>query len=394
MGFARGAALPSALLFGLLSAVPASFAQEAARVREAFNSTSPLTSPDGAFRVGAASEPFKTDRFPVLSLCRSLHQRLAYVTRAATQDGGVIFILLGAPERGGGGITVTRPNPWISHFIEVADLGTVDAGEFEAVVAHCLLNNWLAVARRAAGKPASEEIPPWFARGLAALADSRRREASLGEVEALMMAGRVGAVSELLGDGGPPGTATMLVAWLMETNRNGYAQLHAALADGAAWSGELLLEKWLGMAPPAAQESWDLWLQHCRAMVVFDPGTAEPDPATPRIWERLKQLLYVYPVDTAMPGEDAQRGKTFSELAAMPPSPWRRRAAESRMMELQKSAIGRDAVYRGVIEAYCDFLGALLKNERPEKLRALLSIAEARYLAAYVESQGLNKEQP
>jgi len=36
-----------------------------------------------------------------------------------------------------------------------------------------------------------------------------------------------------------------------------------------------------------------------------------------------------------------------------------------------------------VVEAYCEFLTAVQKNERVERLRARLSIAEARFLAAY-----------
>ena len=382
-----------AALFPALLASPSSPAQETKSVREALNIMNPLTSPDGSFRVGTQSESLKDFRFPVLTLCRSLRQRLAYVTNAAADEAAVIYIALGTPRRNAGGITVTRHNEWISHYVEVAEPETVDGFLLEALLAQCLLNNWLAAAQRNAGKPVREEVPLWFAQGMAMLVDNApdysRRAACFAEVEALMMAGQLKPVAEFLQDGGgAPGVSTMLLAWLVETRRDGYSRLHAALTQGAAWSETLLLEQWLEMEPHAAQESWDLWLHQCRSKV-FKAGTAEAG-----VWERLRHLLFVYPVDTAMAAGDAQRGKTFAELAEMPPSPWRKRAAVQRIMELRKSAIGRDNQYKEVIEAYCDFLDAIQKNESVKNLRARLSNAEARYLAAYAEVKGLNKENP
>jgi len=348
---------------------------------------SPLTSPDGTFRVGTLREELKPFRFPVLNLCRALRQRLAHITNTSTVEGGIIYVVLGTPARNDEGIAVSQPNEWISHYVEVADPEAVDPALLDAVLAQCLLNNWLTAAQRDAGTPAREEVPLWFARGLATLADSEWREICFGRVETLVMSGSLRPVLELLEDGGgEPRVSTMLAAWLLETRRNGYARLHGALAQGAAWSGAALLEHWLDMEPPAAQESWDLWLQHCRSKV-FNPGTSVEE-----VWGRLRQLLYVYPVDTGLLAGDVQRGKTFAELAEMPPSPWRKRAADQRLMALRTSAIGRDNVYKEVVEAYCDFLDALLKNEPLERLRARLSSAEARYLAAYAEIKGLNKE--
>jgi len=352
-----------------------------------------IIAPEGTFRVGTEVERLKPFRFPMLNLCRNLRQRLAHVTNAATNEGGIIFVLLGAPKRNGGDITVTRPNEWISHHIEVADPESVDIMRLEDILAQCLLNNWLAVAQRNAGKPVHEEIPLWFAQGLASLADSVWREVCFEWVEELMMAGRLRPVAELLEDGGlgevgEPGVSTMLASWLVETRRDGYARLSGALVNGATWSGTALLEHWLEMTPPAAQESWDLWLHQCRYKI-FNAGTAEVG-----VWERLRHLLYVYGVDAAMPVGDVQRGKTFAELIDMPPSSWRARAAAQRNMALRASVLGRDNTYREVVEAYCAFLEALQKNEPADKLRARLSIAEARYLAAYAEVKGLNKEPP
>ena len=93
-----------------------------------------------------------------------------------------------------------------------------------------------------------------------------------------------------------------------------------------------------------------------------------------------------------LPG-DVQRGQSFAEFAGKKPAPWRVRAAEQQFMELQKSALGRNNTYREVVGAYCDFLNAIIQNESPENLRSRLSIAEARYLAAYAEVMGLNKDQ-
>jgi len=372
---------------------PPSPSPETRSVREILNIKNTLTSPDGAFRVGTQQETLKDFRFPVLNLCRALRQRLAYVTNAAADEADVICIELGTPKRNAEGIAVARHKEWISHSVEVADPETVDGFLLEAVLAQCLLNNWLAAAQRKAGTPVREEVPLWFARGLATLADDTpdhsRRGTCFAAVEALQMSGSLRPVPELLEDGGGAHeVSTLLAAWLVETRRNGYAPLSAALANGAAWSETLLLEKWLEMEPHAAQESWDLWLHQCRSKV-FKAGVVEAG-----VWERLRHLLYVYPVDTATLAGDAQRGMTFAELADMPFSPWRRRVAIQRAVALRASAVGRDNVYKEVVEAYCDFLDALQKNESSKSLRARLSSAEARYLAAYAEIKGLNKEQP
>ncbi len=379
-----------AVVAGLGLATVCGAQQERARIRELLNVMQPLTSPDGTFKVRAVDEERKPQRLPMLNFCRGVQQRLMAATGMRTGGGGVIFVVVGSEEEETlEGISLARGGEMVSYMIGVRNPETVDTALLGGVVTACLLNSWLMGEQERAGTAEEEKVPLWFAQGMAMFLEGLQREACFEAVEAMMMEGRLGTVAELLEDGGGDRvTAAVLVAWLLEAGgKYCYLRLQESLAKGAKWSGEELREALLGMTAAEAQVSWDLWVQQCRWRV-YRPGMTSEG-----VWGRLRQQLYVYPVDSPMKALEGQRGRTFGELLEMTPTTGRRRAAEDRMLALRMSAVGRSKSYQEVVEGYCEFLTGVAEGERRERLRTRLQIAEAMYLAAYADVKGLNKEQ-
>lgn len=349
-----------------------------ARLRE----YQPLISADGAVRV-MAREEFKGFRSSVLKFCSTLRQRLANATGIKPGDTGAISIVLGDPQTAAGTSIREFANfdGFHTYRIGTANPETLDIDDLGAVVAQCVLNNWLAADRPPPDKAGAAGFPLWFADGFAVFVAGNMREANLDEVFALMQAGRLPPVMELLrGENLPRPVASTLVAWLYEAGggRAAYQRLHKALAGGMAWTPEMLAATMPQCAPAEADEKWDVWLQQCRRRI-FHAGSTPGG-----LWTRLRRQLFVFPVDYGWPLPDAARGMTFAEFANQPPSKWRRRAAEAKILALGMTAVGRDRRYQEVIDSYCDFLKGVIAEESVKRLRRRLAVADARYTAAWL----------
>ena len=252
-------------------------------------------------------------------------------------------------------------------------------------VAFCrlLLEGFFPSSRPTPQRPAAQPVavPRWLSVGLARNLTRTQRAADARDVLAAWQAGRVPPLAEWLVK--PPQAwdsltdgpvASVWMAWLLEAPLgqarmrwlfNHLDQREAVSADDAA--GELV-----GVASRADMEvAWDAWIMRQKRKV-FRPGTVPPEAV-----ERFAAELLLYPGGFGIPlASGIKRGDGFVALVAQREAEWIDGFCRTKLTALRVLAVGRGSAFHRTVDCYAQFLDALARHKRPDRLRELLGAAE------------------
>ena len=333
---------------------------------------------DNAFEISAAPASFAY-RGPVLIFADNFRKEFLRVTRL--ESGRVehaIAIRLGdntndvrvtgsfGPGAAGG------EREWI----EIPDPEHADLDALRAALADALVREWrrrLPVSRDATPPQAP---PAWLVAGAARHAGGEHRMEDFDLVQQQWKRGRLPPLAELLSAEPPaamrhPGLQAVLVAWMLDRSDKAFAVLLRRLAEGTPWSAALIaetLQEKKDIAGLAGE--WDAW-QTAATREIRQVGVT-----TPAVVSAFRSQLQIYPGDCGLPAADAWRGRTFDECLSWPATGAVKTALQNKAMELRIFAAGRDGALLGVAELYAKVLDAAARREEPDKLRAMLALAE------------------
>jgi hypothetical protein len=235
-------------------------------------------------------------------------------------------------------------------------------------------------------------VPDWLWRGLAGYLDANARADSSEQAATAWREGGLPTLAAFLRAGGNPAFSDaedsealkrayeiMLVNWLITFPRHGelFDRLFAQLA-----SGDALTPEWVCQCLPDCEtvtdlgEQWDAWMLVQRRRIPAPGETRESDI------QRLEQELVLRRGDPGIPADsDFPESGRFDALLDFRRERWMRGFVAIKTHALRSLALGRGDAYRGVIDAYCEFLDALGRRARSKQLEARLQEAERRYAA-------------
>jgi len=225
--------------------------------------------------------------------------------------------------------------------------------------------------------------PPWMSIGMARNLDPSLREQNAELALALWQEGKLPSLGAILssreGDASPARKAAygVFFAWLRSWPESSecFQGMFRKLADGAVVPAEWLAAHMPGDASGTdLDEGWDRWmLRQKRVVYVLHKHGA----ATPRLVDQLKAQLLLYPGDFGIPlGGDAGREIRLEDLVELREESWIPTFSRNKSASLRLLAVGREAAFRDVVEAYCRFLDALAGGKRERVLVRLLAEAD------------------
>ena len=102
------------------------------------------------------------------------------------------------------------------------------------------------------------------------------------------------------------------------------------------------------------------------------------EPVTPEAVERLAAELLLYPGAFGIPlASGIEKGDGFSVLVARHREAWVSGFCRTKLAAMRVLAVGRGRDFHRTVDRYAEFLDALGRGKRPERLTELLYAAEA-----------------
>lgn len=247
-------------------------------------------------------------------------------------------------------------------------------------ISYCLTAKAVCEKRRKLGHDMTGVVvPKWLTDGIAQnmYAEMRKRnsETMLGKWQS----GEMIPLQGLLQDSSPDASEEsvrmgrgLLVGWLLSFGKDFDAlgkTLDWLVKHGKVDSDDMghLLET-AGVADP--DRGWDMWMLK-QKRTVYLPGET---PVSDLAW--LKRQLLIYPEDFGIQLSDEMNRQLGPEdLIGLKKHEGVRAIVKSRFVELHLKAAGKGEAFRGVVEAYCNFLDGVARGKADWRLRRYLNAA-------------------
>ncbi len=340
----------------------------------------PIRASDGALMVGAAAETADY-RLPVLTFAGGVRAELMRTTGliGGSRDRPItIFLGNASNETGAAGSRVRDPSGTIREWIDVPDPERVDLDELRYLLTRALVRDWILNVSRQSGQAASGP-PEWLLRGLARRQIRETRLRDYERVYRLWSRGRLPLLSDLLAADSvavrDPAIAVVLIEFLAGPHAPGerFRALLTPLAEGGVWEvGRVLALLEPSGDPQACERAWDIWmLAGMRTIIV--PGVTPPS-----VLRRFSNQLPVFPADVSAPVSEGWRGLSPEGLIAVADVSWARLLAARKRQQLSVVAIGRDATFQRIADAYVLFFDCIATQGDADQAAVLLQAAHIR----------------
>ncbi len=260
------------------------------------------------------------------------------------------------------------------------------------VLVYALLDVYIAAA---ATQSAARHIPSWLLDGLVRNLSPETRASDLESVLIAWQEGRLGPVESLINSApavlNTPAEAHealtaawqgAVVNWLTSApeRRQRFSAFFDRLGQGGTVTSDWLLTQLRSSPDDGLGDLWDRWMLRQRHTVHQVGGVS------PRLMRQLRAELLLYPGSYGIPLDVPLRpGTPVDAVLAFRQADWVPVYARLAIVRLERLGIGRAERFQQVVEAWCEFLRAVLTEAPATTCRARLQTA--RDLQAALEAE-------